>query len=90
MFCQLSTPFVKNNTCILKKFSKELKNDIEILVDQVVFKLWIKIVKILFLIKKYLAYLNFNIIFEFLGQFTIRCIYHFSKGVDNFEIEHKT
>ena len=26
----------------------------------------------------------------FLGQFTIRCIYHFQEGVDNFEIEHKT
>ena len=28
--------FVKNNTCILSKLSKELKNDIEILVNQVV------------------------------------------------------
>ena len=28
--------------------SKELKNSIQILVDQVVFKLWIKTVKILF------------------------------------------
>ena len=30
------------------KLSKELKNGIEILVDQGVFKLWIKTVKILF------------------------------------------
>ena len=30
------------------KLSKELKNDIEILVDQVAFKLWIKTVKIIF------------------------------------------
>ena len=37
-----------------------------------------------------LAYLNCDAIFEFLGQFTIRCIYYFSKkGVYNFEIEHK-
>ena len=47
--------------------------------------------------------LNFNSIFEYLGQFTIRCIYQYSfkktkqkqkqknkNGVDTFEIEHKT
>ena len=33
----------------------------------------------------------FELFFEFLGQFTIRFIYHFvQKGVDNFETEHKT
>ena len=37
-----------------------------------------------------LAYLNFDAIFEFLGQFAIRCIQYFSKDVDNFGIEHKT
>ena len=44
------------------------------------------------LIKNHLASLNFNAIFEFVGQVTIRCIYYyfFLKGVDNFEIEHKT
>ena len=31
------------------------------------------------------AYFNFDAIFEFLGQFTIRCIY-FQKDVDYFEI----
>ena len=41
-------------------------------------------------LKNLLAYLNFDAIFEFLGQFTTKCIYYFSKGVDNFEIEHKT
>ena len=33
-----------------------------------------------------MAYLNFDVIFEFLGQFTIRCIIIFQKDVDNFEI----
>ena len=37
-----------------------------------------------------LAYLDFDAIFEFLGQFTIRCNIVFQKGVDNFEIERKT
>ena len=74
------------------KLSKELKNGTEILVGQVVFKLWIKTVKIIFwsILKNPLPYLNFSVIFEFLGQFTIRCIYFVQKGVDNFEIEYKT
>ena len=40
----------------------------------------------------HLAYLNFDALFEFLGQFTRRCIAYiiFQKDVDNFEIEHKT
>ena len=61
---------------------KELKNGIEILVAQAVFKLQIKTVKILFLdqwLKNRLAYLDFDAIFEFLGQFTIRFIYYFPK-----------
>ena len=44
-------------------------------------------------LKNRLAYLNFNAIFEFLGQFTIGCLYKciiVQKDVDNFEIEHKT
>ena len=28
-------------------------------------------------------------IFELLGQFTMRCMYHFQKDVDNFRIEYK-
>ena len=68
----------------LSKLSKKLKNDIEILVDQVVFKLWIKTVKILF----WSIHCNSRtawptkmlmLFLEFLGQFTIRCMYHFSK-----------
>ena len=57
---------------------------------QSVFKLWIKTVKILFwsITQELLAYLNFTDIFEFLGQFSIRRIYFFQRGVDNFEIEH--
>ena len=61
---------------------KELKNGTEILVGQEVFKLQIKTVKMLVLdqkLKKRLAYLNFDAIVEFLRQFTIRCIYYFSK-----------
>ena len=34
--------------------------------------------------------LRFNIIFEFLGQCTKDAYIIFQKGVDNFEIEHKT
>ena len=35
--------------------------------------------------------LSFNFIFDFLGHFSIRCIYYFSKkSVDNFEMENKT
>ena len=51
-------------------------------------------------LKNPLAYLNFDAVFEFFGQFTIRCIFYykllyiiniiFQKDVDNFEIEHKT
>ena len=39
-----------------------------------------------------LAYLTSNAIFEFLGQFAFKCIYHFctKKSVDNFEIKYKT
>ena len=60
-----------------KKLFKELKNGIEVLVGQALFKLQIKTVKMLFLdqqLKNRLAYLNFNAIFEFLGQFTIGCL----------------
>ena len=78
---------------LIKKLFKELKNGIEVLVGQAVFKLQIKTVKMLFLdqkLKNRLAYLNFDAVFEFFGQFTLRCINYFSKDVDNFEIEHKT
>ena len=37
-----------------------------------------------------LGFLKFYAILEFTGQFTLRCMYYFQKGVDNFEIEHKT
>ena len=36
-----------------------------------------------------LSLLKFLCYFEFLGQFTIRSIYNFQKGVDDFEIQHK-
>ena len=35
-------------------------------------------------------YLNFNAVFELLWQSTISCIYYFSKGGNNFEMEYKT
>ena len=42
-------------------------------------------------LKDRLAYLNFDAIFEFLGQFTIRYIYIvFQKDVDNFQVKYKT
>ena len=71
--------------------SKEPNNGIEILVGQAAFKLWIKIVKIMFgpITQELLDLTNFfDANFEFLGQLTIICI--FQKGVDNFDIEHKT
>ena len=72
---------------------KELKNDIEILVSQTVFKLWIKTVKILFwsIIQEPLELglyllspsgLNFNASFE-------DAYIMFQIGVDIFEEEHK-
>ena len=67
---------------------KELKNGIEISVGQAVFKLQIKTFKMLFLDQlqnNRLAHLNVDAIFEFLGQFTLRCIYYFQKDIDNFE-----
>ena len=48
LYLKIINTFLKNNLCIVKQISKELKNSIDILVDQVVFKLWIKTVKILF------------------------------------------
>ena len=50
------------------------------LVGQVVFKLWIKTVKLLFLIdnsRTTKPTKNFDTIFEFLGYFTISYIHHF-------------
>ena len=53
MFCALSEnnqqTFEKLIIHLIKKLCKELKNGIEILVDQAVFKLQIKTVKMLFL-----------------------------------------
>ena len=71
------------------KLFKELKNGIEILVGQVFLKSWIKTFKMLFgsLTQEPL---NFDAVFECLGQFTIRYICFPQKGVDNLEIEHKT
>ena len=65
------------------KLFKEHKNRIGILVrlDQTVFKLKITSVKMLFgsITKNHLAYLNFDAIFEFLGQFTINAYIIFQK-----------
>ena len=77
----VSTFFAK--WCIhLKANCPNLKNGIGIFVGQAIFKLWIKAVKILFWSITWhnrLAYLEFNAVFEFLWQFTIRCVYYFSK-----------
>ena len=35
------------------------------------------------------AYFNSNVIFEFLRQFVLRCLYKFSNKIDNFKITHK-
>ena len=54
---------------------------IENLVGQEVFYVMAQNSQIMFdqYLKNCMAYLNFNAIFEFLEQYTIRCIYHFSK-----------
>ena len=57
----INTFFEKLNYASLRKLSKELKIDFEILAGQAVFKLWIKTVKILFwsIIQEPLALLKF-------------------------------
>ena len=84
MFCALS----QNYQHLLEKWYMHLivnspRNSKMVLklVGQAVFKLWIKIFKMLFgsITQELLAYLNFYVIFEFLWQFTLRCIHYFSK-----------
>ena len=60
------------------KLPKKLKNGIEILVGQAVFKLWIKTVKMLFgsITQEPLGLPNFYTIFEFFGQSTAGCIHY--------------
>ena len=60
------------------KLPKKLKNGIEILVGQAVFKLWIKTFKMLFgsITQELLGLPNFHAIFEFLGQLTAGCIHY--------------
>ena len=64
------------------RLSQELKNSIKIKVDQAVLVLLIQTQhfdRFDLLLKNWLAYSNFNAIFEFLEQFFIRCIIYFSK-----------
>ena len=79
---------LKNNIyASYSKLSEELKCGTDIFVGQNVLKLWIKTVKMLFgsINQEQLClYPNSDVIFEFLGQFTIRYIIIFKKGVDNF------
>ena len=60
------------------ELSQELKNGIEVLVGQVVLKLQIKTVKIVFWLIARDSLGLLYAIFEFLRQFSIRCIYYFS------------
>ena len=93
LYLKIINTFMKNNVYILySKLSKKLKNIIRILVGLAVLELLIKTIFWLFwsTTEKLLGLLKIDAIFEFLGQFTIRSIYFFQKGVDNFEIEHKT
>ena len=78
MFCALSQNrqhlFEKVVYPSYCKLSKELKNDIKILVNQAVFKLLDKKQsKYCFdqLLKNHQAYLNFNAVFEYLEQFVL-------------------
>ena len=86
MFCALSQNYQhrleKMIYAFYNKLPKKLKNGIEILVGQAVFKLWIKTVKMLLgsITQETLGLPNFYAIFEFLGQLTVGCIH---------KIEHK-
>ena len=76
------------------KLFKELKNGIDSLVGQAVFKLRIKTVKILFwsITQEPLNLLEFWCFFwvHWTIDNKMHINYYFRKGVDNFEIEHKT
>ena len=77
----------------------ELKNGIAISVRQVFFFSFFQVmdqnsqdivlIKINDLITACLAYLNFDAVFEFLGQFTIRCILIFKKVLINLRLDTK-
>ena len=77
---------------LIKKLFKVLKNGIELLVGQAVFYVIDQNrqnVGFGSITQEPLGLLNFDAIFEFLGQFSIRCIYayayyFFKKDVDNF------
>ena len=80
MFCALfwnKQHFLKNKLNILKQIVWEtLKCHIS--VRQVILEK----------LKNYLAYWNFNAIFEFLRQFASGCLHYFENSVNNFEIAH--
>ena len=88
-----STPSCKITyapSLVYSKLFKDLQNGIEILVGQAVFKLWIKLVKMLFGLITQEMFHCLNAIFEFIRKFTIRYMYFcFQKDVDNFEIGNK-
>ena len=79
MFCYLKiiNTVLKNDMRLIVSCPK-LKNGIEILVGQAVFKLWIKTFKMLFgsITQEPLGLPNFHAIFEFLGQLTAGCIHN--------------
>ena len=81
--------FIKNSSKM--KLSKELKNGTEIFSRLSRFLSWIKNSENIVLPNNYFVYLNFNVNFEFLGQFIIKTHKSFfNKGVNNYIIEHKT
>ena len=69
----------------------ELKNGIEILVDQAIFKLWIKTVKLLFgsLTQEPLGLPKFLCYFLRCLDNLLYNVHIFLKDVDNFEMERK-
>ena len=96
MFCALSQNyqllFEKRIHASYSKLFKELKNDIEILVGQVVFKIWIKTFKMLFGSTTQ-ELLSFKLWCYFWVPWTIHYKMHtsfFKKPVDNFEIQYET
>ena len=69
-YLKIISIFSQNNARTLKKIVQEIKNGIEILVGQVVFKLWFKTVKIMFwsITQEQIGLLKFNAIFESLDN----------------------
>ena len=91
-YLKIINTMLKNDYVSYSKLSKELKNDIDILVGQAIFQLWIKTVKMLFgsITQKLLGLPKFWCYLWVPWTIYYKMYIIFQEGVDNFEIEHKT